>query len=214
MKHYALSDWVDFARNTSEQERVDAMQKHLNSGCTKCGRTVDLWKRVADFGSQENAYEPPKSVVQALKVAFSTCQLYGVQPAGIQIPGLLFDSSLQPALAGMRGTAATARQLIYKSGNFHIDMQVQPKPGSDAAVLVGQLLDSNEVSQGVGGILVSLVRGGQMVSRTRTNGFGEFDFGLGLSQSAQLVFGLAENRTIIVPVPGSAASDDNVVTKQ
>src|SRR5277367_1204160 len=108
MSHYALSDWADFARNTGERERADAMQKHLDNGCTKCSRTVDLWKRVADFGSRENAYEPPKSILQALKAGFSTCQLYGVQPAGIEIAGLLFDSRLQPALAGMRGSAATA----------------------------------------------------------------------------------------------------------
>jgi len=145
--------------------------------------------------------------VRASKTSFVLCKLGTIPTRGLQIANLMFDSDSQMAIAGIRGSAASARQLLYKSGSFCIDMQVQPKPGSDDVILVGQLLDSAKFTQGVGDVPVTLICGGDMVSRKRTNNFGEFDFGFEASRNVHLLFGLAEHRTIMVPVPDPSFHD-------
>jgi hypothetical protein len=101
----------------------------------------------------------------------------------------------------MRSGHATARQLLYKSGSVCIDMRMQPTPGSESIVLIGQLLDSMSPGQGMGGVSVSLMSKGDTVSRKKTNDAGEFDFGLEPLRDVQLVFGIGDSRTIVVSVP-------------
>jgi len=117
----------------------------------------------------------------------------------IQLAMLVFDSA-QQQLAGVRNSAVAARQLLYKSGTVCIDLHVQPKPGSDEVVVVGQLLDSISPAHGMGGVPVSLMRKGNSVSSKKTNDFGEFDFGLEGAEDVYLSFGL-NNSTLVVPVP-------------
>jgi hypothetical protein len=119
----------------------------------------------------------------------------------LELARLLFDSALQPIAAGVRGSTAVVRQLLYRSGSVCIDMRMQPKLGSDSVVLMGQLLDSAKPAHGISGVPVSLLSKGDTVSRDKTNEVGEFDFGIDALSQMQLVFGMGDSRTIVVPVP-------------
>jgi hypothetical protein len=46
------------------------------------------------------------------------------------------------------------------------------------------------------------------VSKGQTNDVGEFDFGLTALDHLQLVFGIGNSRTIVVPVPDGASARD------
>jgi hypothetical protein len=116
---------------------------------------------------------------------------------------LVFDSFQTPAAAGIRGAFTSARQLLYRSGSVCIDMRMQPKPGTDSMVLVGQLLDSASPTQGMGDVSVSLVCEGDTVACKKTNDFGEFDFGFETLHHSQLIIGIGKRKTIVVPVPDS-----------
>jgi hypothetical protein len=145
--------------------------------------------------------KPPASAVRAANHSFVLRKVVPFPAGKLELASLVFDSTLQPIAAGMRGSSAAVRQLLYKSGSVCIDMRMQPKPGSDAVVLMGQLLDSAKPDHGVSGIPVSLLCEGDTVSRARTNDVGEFDFGLTALDHLQLVFGIEGNRTIILSVP-------------
>jgi hypothetical protein len=71
---------------------------------------------------------------------------------------------------------------------------------------MGQLLDSAKPDHGVSGIPVSLLCQGDTVSRARTNDVGEFDFGITALDHLQLVFGIGDSRTIVVPVPNGESA--------
>ena len=116
---------------------------------------------------------------------------------------LVFDSDQHSPAAGVRGSATIARQLVYRVGSICIDMCMQPKPGSDAMVLIGQLLDSKHPDHGIGDIPVHLLCEGGMISRKRTNTVGEFEFGIESPQALQLSFGIAGRRKLIVPLPST-----------
>jgi hypothetical protein len=118
----------------------------------------------------------------------------------LDVAELIFDSTRQPPVKGVRGSAAV-RQMLFKSGSVLIDMQIQPTPGSDSRVLIGQLHDSTKPDHGIGGVPVSLFLEGGTVSRNETNQAGEFDFGIHALGKLHLVFGIGENRTLMVAVP-------------
>jgi hypothetical protein len=140
----------------------------------------------------------------ACRVAGTSSPVSGVRlPLAdtLEVATLVFDSSQAPLTAGIRGATARPRQLLYKSGSLCIDMRMQPKPGTDSMVLIGQLLDSAQPTLGISDVPVSLVCEGDTVARKRTNTFGEFDFGFESLHHSQLIFGIGKRRTIVVPVP-------------
>ena len=140
----------------------------------------------------------------AARVVGSSFAMYEEPPFPADAPEvatLVFDSAQVAVAAGVRGAFASARQLLYKSGSVCIDMRMQPKPGSDSVVLIGQLLDSASPTHGMGDIPVSLVCEGDTVARRKTNNFGEFDFGFETLHHTQLIFGIGKRRIIVVPVP-------------
>jgi len=154
-----------------------------------------------DETQQLNHTEPPESSVRAVKAGFRLRKIVPFPSGTLDLATLQFDSDQQPMVAGVRSGHASARQLLYKSGTVCIDMRMQPTPGSESIVLIGQLLDTLNPGHGIGGIPVSLLLRGDMVSQKETNQDGEFDFGLELSRDMQLVFGIAESRTVVVAVP-------------
>jgi hypothetical protein len=151
------------------------------------------------FAKNENIFATPESAGLGAKSGFLAPQLnFGRGKTDVAL--LIFDSALQPLIKGVRGSAAV-RQMLFKAGSIFIDMQIQPTPGSDSRVLIGQLHDSVNPDHGIGGVPVSLFLEGGAVSRNETNQAGEFDFGIHALGKLHLVFGIGENRTLMVAVP-------------
>src|ERR1700733_1116540 len=201
MKHFSIDDWIDFVRNVQGADQKLKMQQHLDTGCAKCSETTEIWRGVVDLASRENTYEPPAWAVQAVNAGFAVSRAVPHQPGMLELARLLFDSALQPIAQGVRGTPSVVRQLLYRSGSVCIDMRMQPKPGSDSMVLIGQLLDSAKPDHGISGIPVSLLCKGDTVSLVKTNDVGEFDFGIAAFNNLQIAFAIGDSRTIVVPVP-------------
>lgn len=200
-----MQEWADFARQLSGLEQTSKMQDHLDGNCRQCLGTMQSWGYVMNFAIRDRSYEPPAWSVQAVKASFAVAKVI-TGTTKLDIATVMFDSALQPAPAGLRGTAAVARQLLYKSGSVCIDMRMEPKPGSDSLVLVGQLLDAARPDHGISGIPINLLCKGDTISSGETNDIGEFDFGIAMHDHLQLVFGISKHRSIVVPVPSSENS--------
>jgi hypothetical protein len=201
MAHFTTHNWVDFVRKVADQAVNVAIQQHLDQGCPSCSKNMQIWRFVMDETQQVNDFEPPASSLQAVKSGFQLRKVIPFPSGRLDLATLQFDSDRELLVAGVRSGQASARQLLYKSGTVCIDMRMQPTPGSESIVLIGQLLDSMNPGHGIGGIPVSLLSRGDMVSRKRTNQDGEFDFGLESQRDMQLVFGIGDSRTIVVAVP-------------
>jgi len=152
-----------------------------------------------------SSMEPPETALHAVKAGFGLRKVVVFPSGKLDLAVLQFDSECQPLAAGMRSGAGSARQLLYKSGSVCIDMRMQPTPGSESILLIGQLLDSLNPGHGIGGIPVSLLAKGDTLFRKKTNDVGEFDFGVKPVHAMQLVFGIGESRTIVVSVPEATA---------
>jgi hypothetical protein len=126
----------------------------------------------------------------------------GIRREKVQLAKLVYDSSR--ALGSGLRSMACARQLLYTSGSVCIDLHVEPKPGSESVVVVGQLLDQLRPTQRVSNIPVSLFSKGTPVSSTKTNDFGEFDFAFDAPDDMHIAFGLEDEKTLVVPLPDAS----------
>jgi hypothetical protein len=174
MRHFSTEEWVDFVNQLVTTGQKQAMQKHLATGCKRCSETVSLWQKVSKTASAEASYQPSAGAVRLAKAAFVTT---GTPQAEKQSRGLievLFDSFLQPAAAGARSVVTGTRQMLYRADPYQIDIQIEPKPGSNRLVITGQLLDVSH--PGVIGcdiqVTLSNHHGHSVIAAT--NQFGEF----------------------------------------
>lgn len=201
MTHFSLTEWADFVRDVASPEMQTSMRTHLDEGCLECLKTAEIWRAVMDFARHEKTYASPARDMHIVETYFAPVPLASSAPEGIAIAQLTFDSFQQVGLAGMRGASSSVpRQLLYKCGTLCIDMRLEPKPGSNYVVLVGQLIDAKKPLKGFGDVPVSLLSHGDTLSETTTNKFGEFHLGFESVKQMQLFFGI-EQKALVVPLP-------------
>jgi hypothetical protein len=186
MEHFSMEQWIDFARDVVGAPDKVAMQKHLDSGCKQCSKSLELWKHVHQAASHERAIEPPESAVRAMKGTFA---IRGPRPerrASRSMANLLFDSALSPAHVGVRSTGSNGRQLLFGVGTYRIDLRMEPQLDTDKVSVVGQVLHSSDPCEGLGALPVALVKGRKVVAETVTSQFGEFNLECDLDGRFQL----------------------------
>ena len=208
MRHFTLEEWADFARGVVEGERRTAMHTHLDSGCKSCGAVLSLWHRVHNIARRELTYEPPASALRYSKAAFTLHRPPETHPKRAGRAKLLFDSLLQPQLAGVRSGDATVRQLLYGSGDYHIDIRIEPQEDSEKVSFVGQVLNANDVDQGLNSAPVVLLQAGRVRAETVTNRFGEFRLECDLESRLQLRVRLPHGNELRVPVLDTTFAED------
>jgi hypothetical protein len=177
MKHFATEEWVDYVNQVASGSQLQAMQKHLATGCKRCTKVVSLWQRVRTTAAaaSEASYEPPADSVRMAKALYLTTRLNTKQseaPRGLV--EVLFDSFLQPAMAGARSAATGTRQMLYRADPYQVDIQIEAKPEGNRFVITGQLLDVSRPDAHGREIQVSLSNRRGMVVHMVTNQFGEF----------------------------------------
>ena len=139
MKHFSTEEWVDFVNQVIASNQREAMQKHLATGCKRCMETVSLWQKVSKTAAAEASYQPSADTVRLAKAAYLTTGLNTTQKEPRNLIEVLFDSFLQPAVAGARSVVIGTRQMLYRADPYQIDIQIEPKPGSNRLVITGQL---------------------------------------------------------------------------
>ena len=74
MRHFEIGQWVDMVRGVAGDRQMKEMQLHLGSGCKKCGRTVDMLRKVMSVAAAELEYEPPANAVEGARGIFALQQ--------------------------------------------------------------------------------------------------------------------------------------------
>lgn len=187
MKHFSTEEWIDFVNHVVAADRHKVMQAHLATGCNRCQENFALWQKVTKSANAEASYQPPPDSVRLAKAAFAASRLTLPKKASPGLVQLLFDSFQQPALAGARSVVIGTRQMLYRADPYQIDIQIEPKPGTNRLVVTGQILDLSNPSVVGRGIQVTLSnRRGNSVLVT-TNDFGEFSGDLENSGDLELL---------------------------
>jgi hypothetical protein len=173
MDHFSENAWVDLARGFGASTESQGMKAHLASGCLKCKTAYGFWGRLQTMALAEDSYTPTANLVRLAKLEFAANQQ--IEPEKSTLASLLFDSFSQPLLAGVRSSAATARQLVYEAEGLVVDLRFDRLVPSGMVSAVGQILDKRVPRELLGGSpVVVWTDDGQLVATTDANGFGEF----------------------------------------
>src|SRR5262245_25221484 len=179
MKCPSFERLVGFLDDASGGPATGEIADHL-SRCDNCAGERHWYEGVRSLAVTDDSIAPPGWVFKRATKAFrdwtpSAGTLSSlVQNAGRVIAQLLFDSGVQPALAGARSSAVEYRQMLYQADDFSIDLQIEPREQARAG-LAGQILREGDYEfESVAGRSLTLVRDGAEVATTRTNARGEF----------------------------------------
>lgn len=206
MKHYTAEQWADFTREVLSPEQGFAMQAHLRSGCTECFRAVSVWRRVREAAGREAAYAPPESAVRVARSLQVARRPKAVVTLGTMLAELIWDSRREFVLAGVRALSASPQQMLYKAGDFSIDMRLEPISGSSRFAVVGQILNSSRPGERVRSIPVTVEMEVMPVATTRTNEHGEFRMEFEGGGHVRIRVALGGEADILIPV-GAVGAD-------
>jgi hypothetical protein len=196
MKHFSETSWADFARNQVSADERMMMQQHIDEGCRHCQSTLQVWQGVARMAEKEGDFTPPPDAVRVVKSQFAA-----FAPQAGQGIRLVFDSLLQPVTAGLRGSVS-ARQFLYETDDYYIDLRLEPRSPEDRACLVGQVLNRAGEERAAQGIAVRLQEGKSAIAQTSTNRFGEFQLEFPASAGLSVSISRDPQNEIVLPLYG------------
>jgi hypothetical protein len=87
---------------------------------------------------------------------------------------------------------------MYQSGDVFIDMNWGPASDSKGLVLAGQVVNAKAPADGVAGIPVSLISGGESLSDTTTSHLGEFHFSFKGARDLKLLFKIEQDALLVL----------------
>ncbi len=176
MKCPKFEQLVDYLDNRLTEAESAPVAAHLATDCQTCSETRDWYERMRAITASDESIEPPTWVLKRAVRIFETQHNRPrlVERIGQAVASLVFDSLARPAVAGVRSTETTNRQLLYRAGDYSIDLQVAPSDQSRAD-LIGQVLREDETTfESVSGLRLEIARGGQKIYSTVTDAMGEF----------------------------------------
>jgi hypothetical protein len=196
MLHVRDEEWVDVVRGTSPPARAAAIAAHLET-CEQCERVRDLWLAVFQVTEQEHLYTPPGGVVRIARALLAAEQ----HPAeAAPVWAMLAFDSVREARAGIRGSPAGARHLLYLAGSLSIDLRLVAKRATTRHIAVGQVADAEQPDEGCSGCQVEIVAGERTVETTSANALGEFELQFVPEPDLALVVSVPNRRPVYVPL--------------
>jgi len=170
MNHYTAEQWADYVRHVGTPRDREQMREHLESGCAQCRETVAWLEKVAEMGRSQAAFNPPDEVLAG------AVDLFEPEPRGlIRIPAFLvpqIPSGIQPA--GVRSMAAYGVRLLYRAGDYSVDLKFEPRGGDNPVEVIGQITNEQDPQDQLGELDVQVVARGRTLAQAATNQFGEF----------------------------------------
>lgn len=200
MKHFTDEAWFDYARCLLPAEEMKKMREHLDSGCRECAEIHATWAVVHEITSRQSDYEPREIIVDSAKTAYPQGSKVASVFEAIKA-ALIFDSfRAGAALAGVRSGSSTARRLLYESGPFTVDVEVDEEIAGGVRIM-GQAMEAGKESAFVKPVEVTLMRGGLAISRSSANEFGEFQFVCDRTPDLRLRLTFGESRAVDLVLP-------------
>ena len=171
MKHLDLADVADLARHVAKSPDRERMERHLATGCDRCRKSVTFMREVVALSQADARWEPPEGVVRLAAAIFPAELPRTVDFKRRLLARLVFDSFSQPLPAGVRSVHRRSRQVMYRAGDFYVDLRIDHEQGPRRVSLVGQIASRGEP---VRLLDVFLVDGSRALARALVNEFGEF----------------------------------------
>jgi hypothetical protein len=174
-RHLSDIETVDFVRGVATRAARRSAEQHLESGCTKCTRVVALYRRIAETAREDARWDPPAAVLERAAEILIVPQHRVVALKRPLVARLVFDSFRQPLPAGVRAGRTMSRHVLYRAGDFFVDLRMDAEHGARRGTIVGQIARRRSRRPGPSEpVTVLLLNAHTVLARPAVNDFGEF----------------------------------------
>ncbi len=199
MEHFDAESWVDFVRGVGDSTTSDQISAHLSTGCAVCQASLETWMQVRLVADREMGYAVSDDVVRAVKVEFAAQGR--TEPQNCVTGRLVFDSLMQPMVAGIRAGALAARQTVYEVDGLTIDLRVDAQPHTRKISVIGQIFEKGAARARLNDASVVLwTEKGLPILVSKTTELGEFQLEFEAQDNLRLSIQIAGRRPIRIPL--------------
>jgi hypothetical protein len=200
MKHFRDEDWLDYVRGLSPPRQRAAIEQSLSEGCEHCMKLFNFWRKTVEVAVRDSGYQVPDEAIETATEAYAIwSQRYRLQ-ATARRSRRVFDSFLQPAMAGFRGSDTASRRVIQRSGRWIIDLRLESE-GNNRVSMAGQVLQTGEWTGTPAAGAVCVMNGEELLDRTKANQFSEFQLQFRIARNLKLYVEIEGERPILVNLP-------------
>jgi hypothetical protein len=164
-----------YAQDELADSEAESIRVHLEK-CGACQWWFDQVQKVRSATAGKNLIEPPDWL---LRQGMNLFQRFESEPsdslAKRVLAFLVVDSFAQEPVLGVRSVTSMSRQMLYRAGDYDIDLSIDIKPSHVVAIL-GQSIPLNQDFTAVSDGDVQLLQGTRLISATKINELGEFTF--------------------------------------
>jgi hypothetical protein len=202
VKHLTATDATDFVRGVSAPAPRRRIERHLATGCARCTRTVALYGSIASTAREDERWNPPAAVLERAADIFAIPARRVPPLTHRLLPRLVFDTARQPLPAGVRASNSVTRHVLYRAGDFFIDLRIDAEHGARRVSIVGQVAPRTAPRTELPRATVSvlLIDRRRIVARPPVNAFGEFHFDYDAHAQVRLRILVGEHTGLDVPL--------------
>jgi hypothetical protein len=154
------------------------IRAHLDAGCEICVRRFDQMKRLGPATTRRELLDVPGWLWRQAISLFTWHRAKCRETRIKRIPGILVvDSFADGQLLGFRGARSMSRQMLYRAGDYDVDLSIDYTEQTQRVDIIGQPMPRNADLNAVAEARVTLLRESKVAHGTQTNGFGEFIIG-------------------------------------
>jgi hypothetical protein len=170
--HLNLDTALDFLEGRMVKDQGAFWSNHLET-CKDCTQDVARLRQLGiDLKRSHLRSASDQDLRKAAKIFPPQRDSAGTRIRTV-VAAIIYDSFVQPAMAGARGAAAAARQLVIRTVEFDIHVKIWDEKSHRQ--MLGQLLPRSG-SDFVHSARFHLLRNGERVETTDTDDMGEFHF--------------------------------------
>jgi hypothetical protein len=163
---------LDFLEGRLSYDQEDFWRHHLEF-CGDCTETLDQWEHLRFGLRRSHLKSAPAHVLERAFHIFPYRTNEGGSRIRRVLASIVFDSFLEPGLAGARGVTAAARQLLLHADEFDIHLQILGE--EDRMQMLGQVLPRTPGAFATTARF-HLLRNGERLETTFVDDLGEFQF--------------------------------------
>jgi len=166
-----LLDWVEGRLSDEEQQ---AIAEQLASAGAATHATLEWLRKFRAVSADIVLESPPPELRAQLAERFAAHTWRGPGLLQRLVATLTFDSSLQPALAGVRSAGVPPRQMIYATQIIDVALHIERRPFDQGFDINGQVFPKSTVAPSDFG--AQLLHGSLEVAAAGVDDLGEFAF--------------------------------------
>src|SRR5579883_413980 len=135
--HLSSEIALDFLEGRLDHDQNAFWQKHLEI-CKDCTQEVGRWRQLGIDLSRSHLKSAPDQELQKAMLIYPHRPDGGGSTIRSVLAALVFDSFMEPAMAGVRGTTSAARQVVMRADEFDIHVKIWGE--HEHRQMLGQLL--------------------------------------------------------------------------